>query len=138
MPSPSPKTARELCALVESVLSEMPEKEQKNFWLLITENDKNKHYEQMLKILVGYIQSFCGITLTTVHDFVGINKELSAKLKKHRRPAKNAARDAEIMRLHREGKTAGQIVGAMENRFKLTDKIVNTVISRERRKLKAE
>ncbi|HEX3149573.1 MAG TPA: hypothetical protein VHR66_15975 [Gemmataceae bacterium] len=58
------------------------------------------------------------------------------KLEKHRRPKKNGERDAEIMRLHGAGKTAGQIVLALAARWELSDKSVNAVISRERRKKK--
>lgn len=63
---------------------------------------------------------------------------LFEKLKRHRKPKKNVARDAEIMRLRGGGKTAGQIVLALKGRYQLTDKSVNAVISRERRKRKAD
>ncbi len=63
---------------------------------------------------------------------------LLRKLKRHRKPKKNAERDAWVMRLHGGKKTAGQIVLALKGKYQLTDKIVNTVISREKRKSKAE
>lgn len=62
---------------------------------------------------------------------------LQSKLRKHRKPTKNADRDAEIMRLHKEGKTAGDIVLALANRWKLTDRQVTAVISRENKKRKS-
>lgn len=59
---------------------------------------------------------------------------LQHKLSKHRRPPRNKERDAEIMRLHREGKTAGQIVLDLADRWPLTDRQVTAVISRESKK----
>jgi hypothetical protein len=62
--------------------------------------------------------------------------DLFRQLRRHRKPKRNADRDAEIMRLHSANKTAGQIAHALAGQWKLTDKMVNAVISRERRSSK--
>ena len=63
-------------------------------------------------------------------------RELAKKLHKHRNPRRNAERDAEVMRLTDDGKkTSGQVVKLMKDRWpKLTEHIVRSIISRERRK----
>ena len=110
-----PKNAEELRAHVDSLLAQLPE-------------------EERLKFVRGFTKDISEIMLTIAGKAI----ELRDQLKRHRKPAKNAARDAEIMRLRGEGKTAGQIVLALKGRFTLTDKSVNAVISREKRKSKAK
>src|SRR5207248_2176950 len=61
--------------------------------------------------------------------------ELSEKLSKHRKPPRHAERNAEIMRLHDEGKSAGKIARAIQGKFgKFTDSTIRSVIRRELRK----
>lgn len=95
-------------------------------------HDENCHVGQLFKSLTGM--------LATSTEWEGKwMKEtflLQDKLKKHRRPRRNAERDAEIMRLHDEGKTAGDIVLDLADRWVLTDKQVNAVISRENKRPK--
>ena len=43
-----PKTAEELCALVESLLATMPDKQQKRFWSIITEHQHNWHHRKFI------------------------------------------------------------------------------------------
>ncbi len=92
----------------------------------------------MTALVAKTIKRLGSFALETLDMYAEDTSELKSKLKKHRRPAKNADRDAEIMKLHGEGKTAGEIVLALRDRYQLTDKNVNAVISRERRKPKPE
>jgi hypothetical protein len=73
-------------------------------------------------------------TLRTERD-ANVKKAMQtlAKLKKHRKPRRNAERDDEIMRLYYEDKTAGQIVLALADRWKLTDRQVTAAISHRRK-----
>jgi|GEM_PF-5076164 len=107
-------------------VSALPESELCTFLLLMVRDTES---------LFG--QFFNAICKSTTNRQKTIDSLLK-KLARHRKPKKNAERDAEIMRLHGEGKTAGQIALALSGRWKLTDKAVNAVISRERRKLKAK
>ena len=66
--------------------------------MLITENSKNKQYKEMLDVLGEFIQSIFGITLDMTKGFIGVTNDLSAQLKKHRKPAKNADREKRIVR----------------------------------------
>ena len=130
-----PKTADELCELVESLLSKMPEKSQRRFWLLITEHRDNWHHRRVLNFFTKATEIITKTLFGGIEDFRGEMNQLAAQLKKHRRPATNAERDAEIMKLNADGKTAGSIVLDMKDRYpNLTDKMVNAVISRQRDK----
>lgn len=133
-----PETAEELRALVESHLSRMSPEAQRRFWALITEHPQNMHHKKFLATLREKVE-FLGVTMDQITRlYVTETNDLTAKIKKHRRPVKNAERDAEIMRLHGEGKTAGQIVMTLAGRWKLTDRKVTAVISRQRKKRQQE
>jgi hypothetical protein len=103
-------------------VSRLPFNEQSAFWEELI-NDEKSHIGRQIQCVLDWSR--------TKNDWLlGLFK----KLQKHRRPVKNAERDAEIMRLNHIGKTAGEIVLALANRWALTDKRVNAVISRERKK----
>lgn len=134
MPTP-PKSADELRALVESILCTLPEKEQRRFWVLMIDHPDNKPARRFRDHFLKMIEALCGLAGVAADVYVEETNDLLARLRKHRKPAKNAARDAEIMRLHAEGKTAGQIVIALRSRYgTLKDGTVRAVISRKRSK----
>ena len=130
-----PKTAAELCALVESLLAKMPEDQQKRFWGLITEHRDNGHHRKYSALFASLAASAFKEAMKVVTEYHGIIEDQHQQIKKHRRPAKNAERDVEIVKLNADGKTAGSIVLDMKSRYPdLTDKIVNRVISTERKR----
>lgn len=135
MPKPL-KSADELRALVESHLSDMSVQERKRFWQIMTEHNDNEHYRKVREFFLEKLQEIGNATATAVSEFTNETNELTTKLQRHRKPIRNAERDAEIMRLHGEGRTAGQIVNALAKQYKLTDKSVNAVIWRQNRKQK--
>jgi hypothetical protein len=132
-----PWTAEELRAFVESHLSRMTEPQQRRFWLLITEHKDNWHHQRVLDCFSQIVARLNRITSGAVESFIEETNDLHRKLMRHRKPRKNADRDAEIVRLRNEGKTAGEIIRAMKGKFVLTDKVVNAVISREKKRAAA-
>ena len=50
-------------------------------------------------------------------------------LQKHRKPRKNEERDAEIIKLHKEGKTSGQIANLLKDRWQFTAGAARIVIN---------
>lgn len=83
---------------------------------------------------VTFLSDLCAQSTENAKMLSARSLKLQAALVKHRNPRRNAARDAEIMRLNSEGKTAGQIVRLIADRWVLSDNAVNAVISRERKK----
>lgn len=100
-------------------------------YLILT--DRSCFAGKLFQAQGGFIEQFKKIGKSMESRING----LEAMLRKHRKPKRNAERDSMIMDLHRKRKTAGDIVLALASRWKLSDKIVNAVISRERRKTKA-
>src|SRR5262249_36620094 len=138
VPKSLPKTAEELRALVEPHLARLPPKDQRRFLMLMTDDPRNIRHQEFLELVKKVVDKLCGYAANATELLVTEMHELLAKLKKHRRPTKNAERDAVIMGLHREGKTAGQIVLALGSRWELSDRMVTAVISRERRREEAD
>lgn len=134
-----PNTGKALVAYVESCLSAMSADQRKSFWLLITHHKDNSEQEEFLGFFTAQFEEQVKQTLQSFRWFIQHGNDLYRQLQRHRKPKKNAERDAEIMRLHGEGNTAGQIVRALKHAHpKLNDKSVNAVISRERRKPKPD
>ncbi len=128
-----PKTAEELCTLIESLLSALPEAQRKRFWQLITEHRDNWHHRYHSQDFARRAGAVAKRLMEGVIDQNKIVEEQHQQLKKHRRPPENTKRDAEIVKLKAEGMTAGEIVLAMRARYpKLTDKTVNRVLSTTR------
>jgi hypothetical protein len=164
MSGESPRTAEAVLARLEEMLAGLPSEERGDFWVLLIEHPRlprpggilgmvketldkginlldalsnrlmDKVVDKAMNHVVAARENVLEISRARDQLESSLN-EVLAKLAKHRKPRRNAARDAEIMQLHDEEKTAGQIVLAMKDRYsKLTDKIVNAVISRERRR----
>ena len=136
MTNPPPKKAKELVALIESLLAALPKNEQDRFWLLITEHKSNSHYQEITDFWLKTSTEVAKILFAGMTKGFQLADTTYKQLKKHRRPPRNAERDAEIMKLRAKNKTAGEIVFAMNGRYQLTDTVVRAVISRKRKKPK--
>jgi hypothetical protein len=111
-------TADELVAHIDSMLIGMEWEEQKKFWSLMLSHPENRDARELCENALAVIQG------------------LYAKVQRHRKPKRNGKRDALItMMKSRFGFTAGQIVEELKGKYpNLTDKQVNSVVSRERKK----
>jgi CRISPR/Cas system CMR subunit Cmr4 (Cas7 group RAMP superfamily) len=136
VPKPSPKTAKELFELVESRLISMPVEQQNLFWLLITENSKNTHYKEMFRVFSESLRHILEGKKEYTNESMKLIVKMAKLVSKHRRPVKNEDRDAEIIKLHEEGKSGGEIVNKLKGRFQLKDNTVRRVISDNRRQNK--
>lgn len=135
------ETADELCALIERLLQDMPPAERERFWVLMTSHPENEAFQEVVDAIGkewNKAKALVGILARTIRRAAEEEVSLEEKLRKHRRPRANAERDAEIMRLHDEGKTAGQIVQALKNRWPLTDRQVTAVISRTKKQRQSQ
>ena len=101
-------------------------------FLLMT--DRSSYAGSMYSLHQGLLDKFHQLS----KELLAENVQLESQLQKHRRPKRNGERDAEIMRLHAQRKTAGEIIRALKPKWALTDKQVTSVISRERRKSQAK
>ena len=134
-----PKTAEAVRARLDAMLGELTPDERKKFWFSLDQHPDNNSIQLLVdlinkqqlssrKLLIASIQS--------ISDLTPIILDLLSKLLKHRRPKTNIDRDKQIMKLYKLGKTAGEIVLYLNSQYKLTDRQVTAVISRERRKQK--
>jgi hypothetical protein len=130
-----PKTSDELCTLIESLLAQLPNYDRAHFWILITNHKDNWAHKLNMESARYTVLSFNDLHNSVSEDYEKYIAHLRIMLAKHRKPKRNAERDAEIMRLHGEEKTGGEIVRKLIKQYpKLNDKTVRAVISRNRNK----
>lgn len=134
--STSPRTADELRAFVEQSLRGMSPKQQRRFWVLMSDHPGNDTARRVRALLMHTMRVMGGNLAGLAEHVAELGNEnvaLEKSLQKHRRPVRNAERDAEIVKLHAAGRNSGQIVIKLRDRWpELTAGAVRNVIRESR------
>ncbi len=124
MPKKSSGTAHSVYKLICA----LSKKEQNDLAMILM-----KDRETLVGIAFEVVISKLGKIHERMSRFANEADSFEEKLMKHRKPRKNGERDNEIMKLHAQKKTAGQIIMVLSSKYpKLTDKMINAVIWRQR------
>lgn len=133
----SPKTADKLRAFVDKAICGLSPKEKRRFWQIMQDHPDNSAFREFVSTYSEINHSLLDLLHDTATNAVALGNDavgFQKQLQKHRKPVRNAERDAEIMRLNAEGKTGGQIAIALSGKWKLKSSTVRRVISREIKK----
>jgi hypothetical protein len=123
-----PLTAREVRAYLDMMLDHLSPKERRRFWIQLHSRSDN-----LTHVLMKIIED---IVRNGVFKVADIANDTYRQLKKHH-PKRNDERDAEIIRLSKEGKTSGKIAQIITPLFgKTTSSTVRSVLKRCRSEAK--
>ncbi len=123
---PKPATRQDTAESILQRISALNDEERQKLWRILL-YDPKWYPAQRLKLKEDdYFEVVDKITIERA-----VAKMLDDKLRHHRKPARNKKRDNEILRLHSEKKSSGQIKNILAPQYpKLTANIVRAVISR--------